>query len=1198
MNLKDIQKLQKIAQGGKRATTTAKDLEVMAQLEGLGQAPLTAADRAMVGKLAAEATKKQPVTKLSEALGNVGAEGKKLRVTQTDRTAAKYLGGAPFSMMQQVDPRYADIMATWGVKTPSAATNIINQSDPDIIWSTLIGAPTQHRSNELIFNKLYKQFQKSVKEGNLSPELRAKFNAELEPLFGEGADILDPSFRKKINTFEERAAVGNLLLGKGIGGELRGGSIIPGRQIMDETTEPMLRDVETFSIGPRLFTLNKGVVSRPDIHPAFPEILQGEDLKQLFVPPPNEIALPTFNEEFRKRTGRKKPGYYDLTATPPGEPYPTQFVDDKYLTHLQKEGFAHGGAVKMANGGNPPKYVPPSQLFPLKSEPQPKGGLQNIMTAAKDESATFGDKGATMDIINRGPVADALGSFVDLANMPLQGLDYLASKIPAFSKPASVMEPEGERVPIARVSTDEPYGGSEAWKKQFQKSGITSMTERPLTEMAVSLASPLAPFAASKALKAGKALAPTAGKLAQEFAESTQFGLPFELNVVKPKGGNWTTSLSPVRDLKRRDAINGKDPEEQLIKYNEFFNNPENLANTLPEEIAILENKRQKFINQVAINKWLDTKLTNYIKNEMATPEDSIRLGIERRLEEAQKVKEANDKKLANMKAGIDKRKAEGKDVTLSQRDYEAAKEKADEENIFANKSVSHLTAPDSGWNASDDGLRLTKPHVDKNRVDAGYPVKGMGKNQASQQWEDIADEAVEINPASQYLNEAKNEKIRKSGGTPTIDAEPWIAKVAEKDPNTPIYYANNISIDHRSDFRHMIDELQEAMNPNSKLPNNLKITAKDLEKMTVDDVSALSGKISAWRDIQKRKIDKDVANNPAMHTFKEYTENNPKGVKWQQIKRPEGYDDQEAEQYVRAATQYEGDLMRHCVGGSGHCDPLLDGEVEIYTLRDARGEPHVTIEVSTKVDPQAKGNTPKDFYLSMPMGVMAKLPPMPSPTNASFADITYWERKVRQTPQYQEWLRSRPKDIGEIKGKGNKKPNEEYIPFIQDFIKSGNWGNIRDLQNSDLIKAGNKYLTEPEFIEATKKHGRMGVNNVNWETARKRHIDAGVPEEEALANWVEAFKEGRGTLNLPREGFSKGGAVQSPNGFDYESHVNKLMDAHNLSNFDYEGHVNKIMGMAEGGAAYNTSPDMSDGGLSIQAPAFKIGGRIPLLTR
>jgi len=323
---------------------------------------LTAADRAKVGKVASEAATNQPVTKLSEALGNMGAEGKKLRITQSDRTGAKYLGGPFFSAMQHTDPRYKEAMATWGVKTPSAASTIANQSGEDIIWSTLVGSPTQHRSNELIFNKLYKEFQKAAKQGNLSDELHAKFNNVLKPLFGEGADILDPSLRKQIDTFEKRAIVGNLLLGEGLGGGLRGGSIIPGKQIMAETMEPMLREAETFSIGPRLFQLNKGVISRPDLHPAFPEILQGKDSGELFRPVTNEIALPTFNEEFRARTGRKKPGYYDLTMTPEGHPYPTQDITEKYLTHLQKEGHADGGAIdldelvhdaiKMAQGGS------------------------------------------------------------------------------------------------------------------------------------------------------------------------------------------------------------------------------------------------------------------------------------------------------------------------------------------------------------------------------------------------------------------------------------------------------------------------------------------------------------------------------------------------------------------------------------------------------------------------------------------------------------------------------------------------------------------------------------------------------------------------------------------------------------------------------------------------------------------------------
>jgi hypothetical protein len=413
-------KLQRAAQAGKKATSglsAAKEAETIANMQRAGEAPLTAADRARVGKLAAEYTANQPVTRMSEALGNVGAEGKKkVRVTQTDRTAAKYLGGAPFSMMQKVDPQYAKAQATWGVKTPGAAKNITNQADEGIIFSTLIGSPTQHRSNELIFDKLYNAFKKSVKEGNLNEELRAKFNRALEPLFGEGADILDPKLRKEIDTFEKRAVVGNLLLGEGLGGATRGGSIIPGRKIMEETTEPMLRDVDTFSIGPRLFTLNKGIVTRPDLHPAFPEILQGEDLNQLFVPVPNEIALLDFNADFRARTGRKKPGYYDLTMTPPGQPYPTQDITEEYLTHLQKEGYAAGGLARMAEGGTPPP--PRKSILELQPLTDAAAALQE---AYKTEKKTYGQKGAAMDILNRGFVSDVLGGAVDLANLPLQG---------------------------------------------------------------------------------------------------------------------------------------------------------------------------------------------------------------------------------------------------------------------------------------------------------------------------------------------------------------------------------------------------------------------------------------------------------------------------------------------------------------------------------------------------------------------------------------------------------------------------------------------------------------------------------------------------------------------------------------------------------------------------------------------------------
>lgn len=504
-----IPKILKAARGAEKAVESGKDLQSLAE----SVRPLTAAERALAGKLMTEYTANQPVTRLSEALGNVGAEGKKLRVTQADRTAAKFLGGPPFSGLQLVDPRYAEARATWGVKTPGAAKNIANQSDADIMWSTLIGSPFQHKSNEIVFDKLYKAFQKSAKEGNLSEELRAKFNAALEPHFGEGADILDPKLRKEIDTFDKRRIVGSLLLGEQLGGALRGGSIIPGGRIMMETAEPMLRDVETFSIGPRLFTLDRGVISRPDLHPAFPEILQGEDLGQLFTPVPNEIALPTFHEEFRRRTGRKKPGYYDLTMTPPGEPYPTQEITDKYLRHLQREGYAEGGEVHMQGGGNPGEVS--GEMFkpkPLKIPSLFQDTIDALKAEYERNRRSMVRPGSAQDVLMRGPVAQYVGTPMDIVGDVGAALEHVQKTHPLLRKPASVMDtgplrkPEMGYAPRVSLTPEGPYG-TEAVQEMMKSSGMTTGTERPLFEIGASL---LAPTIGVGSYRLGKALAPTA----------------------------------------------------------------------------------------------------------------------------------------------------------------------------------------------------------------------------------------------------------------------------------------------------------------------------------------------------------------------------------------------------------------------------------------------------------------------------------------------------------------------------------------------------------------------------------------------------------------------------------------------------------------------------------------------------------------
>lgn len=313
----------------------------------------TAAERADAGRMAADVAKATSPMKMSEALGNLNVEGKgQLRVTQSDRTkvGGGNIGGAMFPGLQQVDPFYGDVDAVWGVGKKSTASGLINQSTPETYWSTILGAEDQLKSNPLVFNKLYGTFLREAKEGGLPDALRQKINARLEPMFGPGTDILDPKFRRKVNTFEERATVADLLLGKQIGGEQRGGSIIPGTEILKRETEPMLLhpahggDVPTFAVGPRLFQFSGGVLNRPDLHPGFPVILQGKDTGMVFQPAPGEIAMRDFAQRMQTERGRK-PGYYEWTMGEKGRGLPSQMITDEYLTYLQKQGYADGGAV-------------------------------------------------------------------------------------------------------------------------------------------------------------------------------------------------------------------------------------------------------------------------------------------------------------------------------------------------------------------------------------------------------------------------------------------------------------------------------------------------------------------------------------------------------------------------------------------------------------------------------------------------------------------------------------------------------------------------------------------------------------------------------------------------------------------------------------------------------------------------------------
>ena len=324
-----------------------------ARVAALRQSGLSVAEAKARVELAEQAAEMKQALKASEALARI--EGKHLNITQADRTKVGegYLGGPGFSGLQMKEGPHKDVGAVWGVKNTGTAKTMLGGFDKPLgneYFTTMIGSPTQHQSNQMVFDKLYKDFTAQAKKGNLDSNLRKQINDRLasavdkdgNAIFPPNIDILSKNFKKQASTFDQRAVVGNVLGGVGIGGKK--GQIIDYEKIIRDTTDPFLLDTPSGDLGYRIWTPSGEIIERPDLHPAFPTIATGEDLGVEFAPADKNVLLAPFLEKFRAEKGRD-PGYMDMTR---GRPARVQ-ITEPLLKNLQESGNKAGGAVKAKN---------------------------------------------------------------------------------------------------------------------------------------------------------------------------------------------------------------------------------------------------------------------------------------------------------------------------------------------------------------------------------------------------------------------------------------------------------------------------------------------------------------------------------------------------------------------------------------------------------------------------------------------------------------------------------------------------------------------------------------------------------------------------------------------------------------------------------------------------------------------------------
>lgn len=278
----------------------------------------------------------------------------------------------------------------------------------------------------------------------------------------------------------------------------------------------------------------------------------------------------------------------------------------------------------------------------------------------------------------------------------------------------------------------------------------------------------------------------------------------------------------------------------------------------------------------------------------------------------------------------------------------------------------------------------------------------------------------------------------------------PWLTKAMAKDPNGSFH---DINIGHdlwRDEMSpKTYDMLDYLMRNRAGHPTDKQIP-NDVANMSVPDAFRASG------EYHKKLADDARETNASMTgvtVHKEY----PTGHKWVDINGGElkpGFED-EHEAALKDALKAEGQAMGHCVGD--YCDDVGSGGSKVYSLRDEKGQPHVTVEV------EPRGSTvAKDEDGNIVEGLDASLG-----------------------------------RIIQIRGTANTTPNPEYHPFIRDFIKSQPWGDVENPHRfglrQDPVNGG--YVDKAQYDK--------------WRDSQTKLIDSNNPYPGDAPDAAQGFADG-----------------------------------------------------------------------------------------
>jgi hypothetical protein len=327
-------------------------------------------------------------------------------------------------------------------------------------------------------------------------------------------------------------------------------------------------------------------------------------------------------------------------------------------------------------------------------------------------------------------------------------------------------------------------------------------------------------------------------------------------------------------------------------------------------------------------------------------------------------------------------------------------------------------------------------------RRQGGFSEYGGANNPLGKSWETLSD--ASINPVTaRDLSSA--ERSASFGGKSDIDPDTVVHMAA-----SPMVRGDNLG------FNHLIDELGNALNPNSGLPTHLQLTPEAVQKMGIEKAVRRVADINAWRAEQaalaEKKSAQSILERPALRQYDD---------QWRWITNPDTSTDEGL-----ALAQDLGCRGGWCTQSESAAKTYGTNGNQLHILVDHEGRPHAQIQVS---QPRA-GDNDKVIRAA----------------KEQFGDS--WEDYV-DPAIVADWSKPKALRIEQIKPPENSwggarvaeytKRNPAYKTRVQaamqDFVKSpphgAPWGDVGDLGNAGLTKVGGRYADDAQMRALSIKH-------------------------------------------------------------------------------------------------------------------------------